>query len=130
MILILKNNRSENDITKNVYIIFNTANKTKTNIELTSADASDLKNAYNMRIISPLDVYSYFDFDRVDIDKLNISNFILPNKVEEIFPPFSDERREVRKNWNAQLDNEDGYKNWYRFLFVQAYLKSLPELPF
>lgn len=50
-------------------------------------------------------------------------------QIDQVFPPFSDKRRELRKRWNKHCREVEHY-NWDKWLQHYTEMELAPDLPF
>lgn len=50
-------------------------------------------------------------------------------QIDNVFPPFSEKRRALRKAWNEHNKNHEFY-SWDKWLMYHTEMESGPDLPF
>ena len=77
LITVVKNCRSESDINKWEYILFNRKDRTKSKIELTPKEMINLTNMNKWEAISPLKAIhnGLYDYDEVGLENFNTNLF-------------------------------------------------------
>lgn len=128
MYKILKNFKPNIQSNKIEYVLFDTKNHNKTKILLEPIQAIELSQIYDMTNIAPVNAQfeGLFNYTDTSLNDFGLTNFVHPDMVDKIYPPFSEKRKEVRKRWNKQ----ESYKNWDKFLMYNAYMELQPDLNF
>jgi hypothetical protein len=50
-------------------------------------------------------------------------------QIDNVFPPFSEKRRNLRKQWNEHNEN-NSYYSWDKWLSYHTEMELSPDLPF